>query len=44
MKNVYHTKLHMDPHLRLLMDTYDYESQLFRIDPRAQYRRQYGDQ
>ena len=29
----------MDPHFRRLMNTYDYESQLFRIDPRLEVLR-----
>lgn len=33
---VYHTELRMDLHFRRLMNTYDYESQLFRIDPRLE--------
>lgn len=31
---VYHTDLRMDPHFHRLMNTYDYEDALFRIDPR----------
>ena len=30
----YHTDARMDPHFRRLMNTYDYEDALFRIDPR----------
>ena len=33
---VYRTELRMDPHFHRLMNTYDYESQLFRIDPRLE--------
>ena len=33
---IYHTDLRMDPHFHRLMNTYDYESQLFRIDPRLE--------
>ncbi len=35
----YHTDLRMDPHFRRLMNTYDYETQLFRIDPRLEVLR-----
>ena len=31
---VYHSDLRMDPHFHRLMNTYDYEDNLFRIDPR----------
>ena len=31
---VYHSDLRMDPHFHRLMNTYDYEDDLFRIDPR----------
>jgi len=31
---IYHTDARMDPHFRRLMNTYDYEDALFRIDPR----------
>ena len=31
---VYHSDARMDPHFRRLMNTYDYEDSLFRIDPR----------
>ena len=33
---VYRTELRMDPHFHRLMNTYDYEAQLFRIDPRLE--------
>ena len=33
---VYRAELRMDPHFHRLMNTYDYESQLFRIDPRLE--------
>ena len=33
---VYRTELRMDPHVHRLMNTYDYEAQLFRIDPRLE--------
>ena len=36
---IYHTDLRMDPHFHRLMNTYDYESQLFRIDPRLEVLR-----
>lgn len=36
---VYHTELRMDPHFHRLMNTYDYESLLFRIDPRLEVLR-----
>lgn len=29
----YHAEARIDPHLRVLMNTYDYEDELFRIDP-----------
>jgi transposase len=32
----YHSGARMDPHFRCLMNTYDYEDALFRIDPRLQ--------
>lgn len=32
----YHTELRMDPHFRRLMNTYDYEAELFRISPRLE--------
>lgn len=32
----YHTDARMDPHFRRLMNTYDYEYELFRISPRLQ--------
>ena len=33
---VYRAELRMDPHFHRLMNTYDYEAQLFRIDPRLE--------
>ena len=33
---VYRTELRMDPHFHRIMNTYDYEAQLFRIDPRLE--------
>ena len=38
-KLVYHTDLRMDSHFHRLMNTYDYESTLFRIDPRLKILR-----
>ncbi len=37
---VYHTDVRMDPHFRRLMNTYDYEDALFRIDPRLKTLRE----
>ena len=36
---VYHTDARMDPHFRRLMNTFDYEDALFRIDPRLRVLR-----
>ena len=39
----YHTDLRMDKHFRYLMNTYDYESRLFAIDPRLKTLRDYKE-
>lgn len=36
----YHSELHMDKHFHVLMNTYDYEDALFRLDPKL---REYRD-
>lgn len=39
----YHSDAHMDTHLNCLMNTYDYEDALFRLDPQLQELRDYKD-
>lgn len=37
---LYHIDTRMDPHFRHMMNTYDYEDALFRVDPRLEVLRE----